>query len=354
MSISNGMWQIGGGYGYPGSLVSEPGGSMSNNSSRDLGAAIPGAWDDWTVHIVFSSTSATSLVEVWRNGQQVVSNFRPTVGTLYPNLHSYLKVGYYRSTAITQDSTVRLDNIRIGTTRTDATRTPTPTPTPMPMPVGAPLWGADYESGDLSEFEVTSWNNVPLAPQVSSTAQSGRFAGQYTIPAGARRSENVPKLGLKFREGDDLWFNVATWLDADVPLNTGEWQQLTQWKNDGVGSPPLGLTLENGQYQIGGGWGWPGTDTPSSPKLAKVSLGAATAGVWENWLIRIRFSSDPAKGTVDLWRNGTQMVNGWKPPGGTLYPNLESYWKVGYYRSANIAQQSTVRLDNLRVGTTPN
>lgn len=238
------------------------------------------------------------------------------------------------------------------TTVPAVTGSPTPPATQVASFTGSTLWSADYETGDFSQFAAASWNFVPLAPSLSTAAQSGRYAGQYTIPAGGSRSENVPSANLTFREGDDRWFTYSTRLAGDVPLNTTNWQVLGQWKNDGVGSPPLALDLDNGRYKIGGGWGWPGTDSPTTPKMSKMDLGPATANQWETWLFHIRFSSDPSEGTVDVWRNGTQLVSAWKPIGGTLYPNLSSYWKLGYYRSTAIGQTSTVLLDNVRAGTT--
>ena len=120
------------------------------------------------------------------------------------------------------------------------TSNPNPPAAQVASFTGSTLWAADYETGDFSQFASASWNFVPLAPQVSSTSLSGRYAGQYTIPAGGSRSENIPKANLTFREGDDLWFTLATRLAANVPLNTTACQVLTQWKNDGEGSPPLG------------------------------------------------------------------------------------------------------------------
>jgi hypothetical protein len=215
----------------------------------------------------------------------------------------------------------------------------------------APLWTGDYEDGKFGQFDATSWNNLPLAPQaVSSPVRSGSFAGAYTIPAGGSRSENVPSMkGL--REGDDLWFAFSTRL-KDVPLSTSEWQVVAQWKNDGEGSPPMSLNVANGKYELSGGYGWPGTNNPTTPKTSSRSLGAAANGQWDDWLIHIKFSSDPAVGTIDAWRNGEQLVSGWHPTGGTLYPNLGSYVKVGYYRSTGIGVDSTVFHDDWKVGTT--
>jgi hypothetical protein len=180
----------------------------------------------------------------------------------------------------------------------------------------------------------------------------GTYAGKYTIPAGGNRSENITNPDGAFVEGDNLWFSYSTYLNADVPLNTTNWQVIGQWKNDGFGSPPMEMAISNGRFKATGGWGWPGTDTPTIPKLAERDLGVATTGIWDTWLYNIKFSSDPTVGTVNTWRNGVQVITDWKPIGGTLYPSKTSYWKLGYYRSTSINQSSTVVLDNAKYGTT--
>jgi hypothetical protein len=228
--------------------------------------------------------------------------------------------------------------------------TPPPTPTPTPTPTSETIWRTDYETGDLSAFDSTPWNNVPTAPVVSTSARSGNYAGAYAIPAGGNRCENVPKV-RHFTEGDDLWFAFSTKLQ-NVPLSSSEWQDVAQWKNDGIGSPPLEVSVDNGRFNIGGGYGWPGNTDNIQPKLAKKSLGTATNGTWDDWVFHIKFSSNTAVGYVEVWRNGTKVLDPWYPPGGTLYPSLASYLKVGYYRSKAISQDSTVLHDDWRVGAT--
>ena len=173
------------------------------------------------------------------------------------------------------------------------------------------LWSTGYESG-FAGFKSTPWDAVPLAPVISSVARSGSSGGAYTIPGGGNRSENVPDMA-SFKPGDDLWFSFSARLGNDVPT-TGQWQVFAQWKNDGVGSPPLEMAIESGQFKIGGGWGWPGTDNPTSPKLAMKSLGTAVTGTWVDWRIHIVFSADPTKGYVEVWRDGTKVLNPWYPP----------------------------------------
>jgi hypothetical protein len=219
-------------------------------------------------------------------------------------------------------------------------------------PPPAALWVGNYNNGDLSQFNSTSWNDVPMAPTVTSTtAYDGSYAGKYVIPAGGARCENVPLL-RNIQENDDLWFSWTTKLGSDFPLNISNWQVIDQWKNDGIGSPPIELAISNGQFKVDGGWGWPGNVDPPSPKLAAMPLGAAVANVWDRWTFHIKFSSDPTVGYVDVWRNGVQYVSGWHMPGGTKYPGLFSYLKVGYYRDTAISTQGTVYQDAWKAGTT--
>lgn len=222
--------------------------------------------------------------------------------------------------------------------------------TALPPTAQTTLWSADFETGDLTGFQTSQYDSDPTPPRVTiSVARSGTYAGAFTIPPGGRRSEAVPHPAVTLSEDDDRWFTFSTRLGEFVPMCT-QWQVITQWKNNGAGSPPLSLAIADGQYELTGGWGWPGTDTPKHPKLDSVVVGPAVTHVWDDWIAHIRFSSDPAVGSVSLWRNGLQAVQDWHPRGGTLYPQRDSYWKIGYYRSPQIADNATVYVDDLRIG----
>ncbi|HEV7203435.1 MAG TPA: heparin lyase I family protein [Jatrophihabitans sp.] len=238
-----------------------------------------------------------------------------------------------------------------------STSSTTTSPSPAPSsssstPAPAPLWTGNYDNGTLSQFDSTSWNDLPMAPAVvSSVAYNGNYAGKYVIPAGGARCENVPSM-REMTEGDDMWFSWSTMLGSDFPVNISNWQVIDQWKNDGTGSPPLELTVENGQFRVDGGYGWPGNTSSGTPKMSYQWVGAATTNVWNHWTFHVKFSSNPTVGYVDVWRDGKQVISGWHMPGGTLYPSLNSYLKVGYYRDTAISTQGTVYQDAWKAGTT--
>lgn len=241
---------------------------------------------------------------------------------------------------------------------TSAHRTTTPPPSsaaprtsaPPASPPGRLLWRGSFDTGNFSEFKTS--DNQPEAPKlVTSPVVDGHYAGEYVVPSGGHRSESVPNLGY-FHEGDDLWFSWATQLAPGFPVNADTWQVITQWKNDGIGSPPLEIGVNNGRYQLDGGFGWPGDTSDPKPRFAALSLGPASTGVWVHWLVHVHFSSDPDVGFVSLLRDGVQKVLEWHLPGGTLYPKLPSYLKLGYYRDSSLTTPGAVYQDAWRIGTT--
>ncbi len=143
---------------------------------------------------------------------------------------------------------------------------------------------------------------------------SGAKAAQFTMPAKGTRSEIVPTTA-EFTEGQDRWFRFSFYLPANFPTQVTTWQVITQWKNDGDGSPPLEITVGRGNLNLEGGYGYPG-----APKTFAQPLAPPTIGQRTDLILHVFFSRDPSKGTVDVWKNGTQVLAGYKPAGGTLYP----------------------------------
>jgi len=110
-------------------------------------------------------------------------------------------------------------------------------------------------------------------------------------------------------------------------------------------SPPLELRIEKGHFLLGGGFERSGGPRPFSTDIAPVITGRAV-----DIVLGITFSSDPAKGRVDVWLDGAQKVTGYRPPGGTLYPGRSSYWKIGIYRDTANTSTATADLTAAELG----
>jgi hypothetical protein len=115
--VEQGQYRIEGGDGLP---------SGPKPFIIPLSAATTGRWEDWVLHVKFSTKPAIGYVEVWQNGVLVLPRYAPASGTLYPGTGSeagsYVKTGPYRDPTITTPETMYLDNWRIGTTHASVAR----------------------------------------------------------------------------------------------------------------------------------------------------------------------------------------------------------------------------------------
>ncbi|MFC5062702.1 heparin lyase I family protein [Actinomycetospora atypica] len=240
----------------------------------------------------------------------------------------------------------------VTTTTAPPTTTTVPVPTP---PQTTQSWDANFTSSGFGRFDDTPWNNVGASAPVivDSPVTSGAKAARFTMPGGGTRSEIVPTTA-SFTEGQDRWFRFSFYLPAGFPTQVNTWQVITQWKNDGTGSPPLEITVRDGNLNLSGGYGH-----PAGSKLFGQALGPATTGQRIDLIVHVLFSRDPNKGVVDIWRNGSQVLAGYKPAGGTLYPtdkkataSVSSYWKMGIYRDSAITLPATYTIEGAKVGNT--
>jgi polysaccharide lyase-like protein len=223
-----------------------------------------------------------------------------------------------------------------------------PTTTPAPAnPAAGRIWSADVTKQGLGMFKDTPWNMVGAKKPtvVDATGLPGRKALRFTMPGGATRAEIEPNVD-NFTEGQDRFVRLSVRLADGFPVNTDSWQLITQFKNEGTGSPPLELRIGKGNFVLSGGFGRPG----GSRSFDKV-IGPAVTGKVVTVVLRVKFSSDPSKGVVDAWIDGQQRFAGFKPPGGTLYPGMYSYWKLGLYRDKGIGTPATYELSDAMLGS---
>lgn len=253
--------------------------------------------------------------------------------------------------------------VMTGCSTTQRERSPRPgVPTDGP----ALVWVGDFETGDLSQFKDTPWNvtrggEKPRIVDDPQLVRQGRYAVRISIPTketndrdGAccdPRSELEPNIG-DIHEGDDLWFAFSTMLAPDFPIDA-DWQVITQWKARSDGSPPVSFKVKKGRILLSGGEG-----NPDKPRPYAQDLADAAPGTWSDWVVHIKFSTDPSDGYVEVWQNGRQVLQRYAPPGGTMYPAAnggeqpESYLKTGYYRSGEISRPGVLYFDGWRVGAT--
>jgi hypothetical protein len=195
-------------------------------------------------------------------------------------------------------------------------------------------------------FKDTPWNFVGAKQPtvVPATDLPGQKALRFTMPGGAQRAEIEPNVD-NFTEGQDRYIRLSVRLAPGFPVDANSWQLITQFKNEGTGSPPLELRIGNGNYILSGGF-----DHPGGSKNFDRTIAPAVTGKLTTLVLHVKFSSNSSTSVVDAWVDGQQKVAGFHPPGGTLYPGDYSYWKLGLYRDRSIGTPATYELSDARLG----
>ncbi|HEY2222516.1 heparin lyase I family protein [Actinomycetospora sp.] len=230
-----------------------------------------------------------------------------------------------------------------------------PTTTSAPATSAAPtgtapapkaIWDSDITAQSLGMFKDTPWNFVggKEPTVVPATDLPGQKALKFSMPGGAKRAEVEPNVD-NFTEGQDRYIRMTVRLAPGFPVDTDTWQLITQFKNEGEGSPPLELRIGKGNFILSGG-----ADAPGGSKNFDQTIAPAVAGKVTTLVLHVKFSSKSSVGLVDAWVNGQQKVTGFHPPAGTLYSGDYSYWKLGLYRDTSIDEPATYELSDARLG----
>jgi hypothetical protein len=169
---------------------------------------------------------------------------------------------------------------------------------------------------------------------------------RFAVTGPHQRTELEPAVPAA-REGDEYWYAFSVQLDEHFPAKGSSRQVIAQWKNDGPGSAPVDLRVQNGRLVLHGGYGH-----PSGPRTFTRELGPAPVGRWADVVVRIRYSARPRDGSVSAWLDGEQKVRRYHPRGGTLYPGQSSYVKTGLSRDPMITRPAEVAVRHWAVGPT--
>jgi len=212
--------------------------------------------------------------------------------------------------------------------------------------IRASIFDSDFEDGEFSGWTVEEMDDDRVQI-VDSRVRSGQYGARFEVRpgdvvSGGNRAEVRTWSQKRFHEGDDLWFGWSTLFDENFP-SEDRWALIMQLKNDGTGSPPIEMAVQDGEVTLKmstkreGGYSWfSGASVPID------------RGKWHDFVMHVRFSEDPSQGFVELWHNGELIQE--KRFAATLRPGLFSYLKLGYYRSAGHTTPGVVWHDSIGIG----
>ncbi|MEV0265668.1 heparin lyase I family protein [Streptomyces sp. NPDC050617] len=220
----------------------------------------------------------------------------------------------------------------------------------------APLWTADPGRG------VKSFEGIETKPGSVKVVNdpTGRYGKSYELHTSGKKEDadtrvRVETRGHRTADGSPLRFSkegdvfYVHWRSmwGPLPVERGKWVVLWQLKDYGPGAatPPLSLRARgDGTVDL----------EYCDPKLKTTKLWhtALKLDEWNDFVVGVRISKNPAEGWVKLWHDGTaQELAG----GGQQYAaaTLRGDWvldKWGVYRADGITGPATAYLNGAAVG----
>jgi len=223
---------------------------------------------------------------------------------------------------------------------------------------GRPLWSGDFETGGLSQWQGVQQAEGDRIRVVDSPTDDGDYAARFEVrkgdvaAAGSGTGNRAEVLARRKKRGSwpdgkgtERYYGWSTLFPDDYPIVDG-WQTFVQWKNDGSGSSPLVMQVQDDRLYL-----QHRTDGGSSTKLYKTSL---ERGEWQRFVAHVKWSPDGNEGFVELWHNGEKVLDRTEVP--TMYRDgrgnaVPNYLKQGLYRSSSINEDQVLFQDEMKVGS---
>ena len=241
------------------------------------------------------------------------------------------------------------------------------------VPSGTIVWQGGYEAGNfgawIPQSSCTGRSYEPsevgegCASVVGEPARYGRYSGRFEVRASDTRSDTeraelyVGVAASGGREGEEWYYGWSTMFpaagnSAGFSRENSDFNVFTSWHNaDGpcggnvvFGIDALSTPAPRIYFTLAG---------RDSRKCAQITSRRKyflplRYDHWYDFVARIKWSSDPGRGSVEVWVDG----EAWVPPltGATMLDANGAYWKQGFYRAAWDGGTNTVHHDGARRG----
>src|SRR3954468_16655223 len=226
------------------------------------------------------------------------------------------------------------------------------------------LWHAGAEQPLLTEWANFSCADPSRVSEVSDPVAQGDSAYRVDLHEGDDSFGERCELGMSaptkpgfpvFSEGDERWIAYQVYIPAGFPSDGNRYVDITQFKqvND-LCAPALSVHVENGELLL-----FHSADNRSSCGGEALWRAPMAYGRWVELLFHVQWSSDPARGPVELLGDPaggglkqllppTRMFTMKMDPLGATLPVGA---RLGIYRDRAVAGDATAYFDGFTIAT---
>jgi hypothetical protein len=204
-----------------------------------------------------------------------------------------------------------------------------------------PVWRGDFETGTLEQ-----WTGAPTSDAVKlvkEPVREGKYAARIDGSNAARRGE-LDRLEFHHQpkppgtsEGGERYFAWSVYLPKKF---TNTFHTVGYFETRNSWSQLMSFEAEGEDLKF---------STRVPYKLHWTGKGKLTPGRWHDFVVHVLWSRDPAKGFVEVWFDGENVVPLVKTA--TLKDENVAFFQVGFARKTSDVPE-TVVIDHVVEGTT--
>jgi hypothetical protein len=229
------------------------------------------------------------------------------------------------------------------------------TATAPPVTPDGVVFRGDFESGDLSGWRLNDGDGLQIGGGegrlrvVTSPRRQGRYAGRFEVREGdvwrGAPGERTQACFDEFAdEGQLRTYRWSTRFAEDYPSYTGGFQLWSQWhaKLSGPSQAPIQFIAAGDEIGVN----VVESDADARPTgTHRLWRGPMRRGRWQDFTLRVQWSSDPDKASLDLRVDGAEVMS--RRGIATLIPGHPNYVCQGLYRSDGAGATAVVFYDGL-------
>lgn len=205
-----------------------------------------------------------------------------------------------------------------------------------------------FSFNSLTQYGSLQKTATYSATRVSGIARNGSYSTRYEL----RKTDAMVGSGkrtetCRYSKGEALgkierWYGASYYLPSDYVTDAAP-EILTQWHTN-IGSPPLALYTQNGQWRI----------TRFGNK--QTAMGNYVRNKWTDFVYHVIWSTG-TDGLIEVWKDGTKMYTF---TGKTMYAGTQAgaYMRTGIYKwpwnpTSRVVSSTTKRvvyIDDVRIG----
>lgn len=172
--------------------------------------------------------------------------------------------------------------------------------TPSSLPVDLANWRGDFETGDLSQWEMIQRVATDKIKVTQDPTRQGNYAARFEVGPHDNIGDTDPRAelarSLGEREGEDRYYRWFTYFDEDFPTGYDEdFVTFTQWRALDESEAFTSFMVWGDEIELrrdGTRWSTP---------LVK--------GVWHEFVYHVKWSPDPDEGYIELWYDGDHVLS---------------------------------------------